>query len=60
MDIKTLVELHKVLSELQGGNLLPDTIDPDKLKAISETLEIIEKLVASMKKQAIPYFTPGL
>ena len=50
MDIKTLVELHKVLSELQGGNLLPDTIDPDKLKAISETL----------KKQAIPYFTPGL
>lgn len=65
MDIETLVQLHKALGDLDDMLLpsrspLPETIDPDKLKAIAETREVIEKLIAYMKKQAIPFFSPVL
>ena len=60
MDIKTLVELHQVLTELEiCCNVgLPQTIDPDKLKSIKEVQEVIEKIVEHMKNQAVKTFNP--
>lgn len=51
-----LVQLHKTLSLLQqalfmGG--VPQGVDPDKVRAITEVQEIIEKMIEFMKRQKL-------
>lgn len=54
IDTNFLVSLHQDLGTLmlvfQGGGL-PETIRVDDLKAVNETCEILEKLVAFIKKR---------
>lgn len=57
MTLSDLVNAHKDLGSIQQfiGNILPENIQPDDLKAFSEVATIIEKMVVVMKKNAIKH-----
>ncbi len=58
IDINFIKSLHQDLGTiqlvLQGGGL-PETIKVDELKAISQTCEILEKMVEFIKKKQREY-----